>query len=285
MGRTTVAAAVATAAATRGRRVLLAEFEEPSHVHSSPLAGCFGRTVFPRDPTPVADRIWGLTLESERGTELFLTSVFKVQLLARMTLRMPALRRMLHAGPSFHEMGILYHLLHALQEQLPSGEPRFDLVVLDMPATGHTLALTGLPAILLRLVSRGPIAEALRAGLTIFTDPRQCAACVVTLPEPLPVSECVDLLAGLRESATPVGAVVANRVLPDPFTAAEHDVLDDLLVGGPVRGLTQVDRIRRAAWSLDRLARSVDVPVVPVLESDEPEPFRAVARQILAEAR
>jgi anion-transporting ArsA/GET3 family ATPase len=279
-----------------GRRVLLAEFEEPSDFHRSPLATCFGTPRFPRSPRHLAldgeplpkvkegPGIWGVTLQSETGTELFLTSLFKVPALARLALRTPALRRLLHAGPSFHEMGLFYHLLHELRACGPDGVPLYDLVVIDMPATGHTLALTGLPAILLRLVARGPIADALRAGQAILNDPLQTAACVVTLPEPLPVSECVELLDGLRLTSMPVGVVIANRVPQDPFSAEEHAALDEILTGIQPRGLTLLDRIRRAGTSLETLRGLVDAPLFLVREVAGDDPFRAVSAQLVEEA-
>lgn len=284
VGRTTVAAALAHAAARLGRKVLLAEFEEPAHFHSSALAACFGRNLFPGEPTAVAPGVWGITLQSELGTEIFLTSLFRVPALARLALRLPALRRMLHAGPSFHELGLLYHMLHHIQATRFDGSPTWDLLILDMPATGHTLALTGLPTILLRLVQRGPIADLLRVGQRIFQDPRQASACVVTLPEPLPVSECLDLLEGLQMTSIPVGVVVANRVPQDPFTLEERGALDQMLAGQVPLGLSQVDRIRRADSSLGRLRASIQVPLVAVGEVQGSDVVGPVSRQLLGEA-
>lgn len=200
-----------------------------------------------------------------------------------MALRLPALRRMLHSGPSFHELGLFYHLLHELQARNSEDELRYDLVVIDMPATGHTLSLTGLPAILLRLVAHGPIADALRTGQAILNDPRQTAACVVTLPEPLPVSECLELLEGLQRTSIPMGVVIANCVPEDPFTAQEHLAIDDLLAERQPRGFTLLNRIRRSDSALDTLKRSLDIPLLLVKEVAGPEPFRSVARQLLGE--
>jgi anion-transporting ArsA/GET3 family ATPase len=283
VGRTTVAAAVARAGAAAGRRVLLAEFDEPSHVRRSPLAACFGQVVLPSEPTPLEEGIWGVTLDSDLGIQLFLESVFKVPLLARLAMRLPALRRLFHSGPSFHEMGLLYHMLYSIRQQRPDGSLRYELLVLDMPATGHTLAITGLPAILLRLVRRGPIAETLKAGLAVFSDPRQAAAWVVTLPEPLPVSECLDLLAGLRRTDISVGLVIANRVPRDPFTPEEHQALDEILVHGQPRGLTGLERIRRAEGALERLGLALEIPLLRVAEVEGGEPHVGVSRQLVAE--
>jgi len=263
--------------------VLLAEFEEPTSFRASPLAACFDQDLFPGKPKQVAENIWAATLQCDLGNELFLTSLFKIPALSRLALRTPALRNMLHSGPSFHELGLFYHLLTLLQAEVEEGEPRFEQVVLDMPATGHTLALTGLPAIMLRLVTRGPIARALRAGQAILNDPQQSAACVVTLPEPLPVSECLELVQGLRRTNMVVGEVIVNRIPHDPFLPEERPALDELLAARPVRGLTLVERIRRARGSLGRLERSLDVPLIRLPELTEPDPSRSIAELLLAE--
>mgnify|MGYP002639818375 CR=1 FL=1 len=283
VGRSTMAAAMALAASQQGKKVLLAEFEEPAGFRASPLAALFGQAIFASSPQRIAEGIHGVTIQSELGIELFLTGLFKIPALSRLALRTPALRNMLRAGPSFHEMGLFYHMLAQIRERDSGGDNRFDLMIVDMPATGHALALTGLSSILLDLVRRGPIADALRDGRSVFYDPAQCAACVVTLPEPLPVSECLELIEGLRQSEMAVGAVVANRVPGDPFTQAEREALDAMLEGKLVRGHTIVERIKRAEGSMARLRAAVHVPLLLVPDLDEDSPFRAVAEHLLRE--
>ncbi len=280
VGRTTVAASLAKVAAQRGKKVLLGEFEEPTGFRSSPLAACFGRSVFPTTPLKIAEGVHGMTIESELGMEFFLTGLFKVPALSRLALRTPALRNMLRAGPSFHEMGLFHHMLTQLEEQDGEGHNRFDLMVVDMPATGHALALTGLSSILLDLVSRGPIAQALRDGRAIFYDPKQCVACVVTLPEPLPVSEGLELIEGLHRTEMGVGAVVANRIPVDPFTPEERVAVDEILEGHQPRGLTLVERIRRAEGSMERLEGSLDLPLIRLMEVDEDDVIGGITLQL-----
>ena len=60
--------------------------------------------------------------------------------------------KFLVAAPSMHEMGLYYHLMMQLYAKNQDGEDLYDFVVIDMPATGHTLALTSLPEILLQLI-------------------------------------------------------------------------------------------------------------------------------------
>lgn len=285
VGRTTVSAALARAAALQGKRVLVAEIEEPATQAQSTLARMFGREVLPNRPTLLAPGIHGVMLATEEGTEQFLGDVFRVQTLARLALRNAALRRLLHAAPSFHEMGVYYHLLHLLRQLQADGKPRWDLLVVDMPATGHTLALTALPDILLRLVRRGPIATALREGQGWLNNPKTGGALVVTIPEPLPVTESIELSEGLRATHMNVVATIANKVPVDPFSPEERAALEDLLPPGPMTGKEELARIERARISLERLRSSTAPPVlaVPTFPVDGPAATEAMARYFLGE--
>ncbi len=264
VGRTTVSAALARAAAAAGKRVLVTEIEEPATQAQSTLARMFGREVLPLRPTLLAPGIHGVMLATEEGTEQFLTDVFRIETLARLALRNAALRRLLHAAPSFHEMGVYYHLLHLIRQLQPDGRPRWDFIVVDMPATGHTLALTALPDILLRLVKRGPIATALREGQGWLNNPATGGALVVTIPEPLPVTESIELADGLRATKMSVVATIANKVPVDPFTAEERAALAELLPPGPLAGKEELARIERSRTSLERLKALTAPPVIAV---------------------
>lgn len=285
VGRTTLTAALARVAARSGKRVLVAEIEEPSRQGASRLAQIFGTELFGPSPRRLEDNTWGVALQARAGTEAFLTSLFRVPALSRLALRTPALIRLLEAGPSFHEMGIFNHFLSLVDALRPNGQPRFDLLLLDMPATGHALALTGLPDILLRLVPTGPIAKRLRAGQALMSNPRRALGVVVTLPEPLPVSESEELAAGLEDTGVQVGAVLANRVPTDPFTPDERAALAQLDLGPDTLGWAATQRAERAEASLTRLRGHFSAPVIEVPEVLEEDPMPQIVSALAKVAR
>ncbi len=206
VGRSSLTAAIGTIAQRRGVRVLVTEIGDDPKDYS-PLARQFGLDRLPAAPEKIANGIDGALLLARSGQELFLRSVLRSSTLARAAISSESLRRLLSAGPSFKEMGVFFQLLTYLRMERSEGEPLYNLILVDMPATGHTLSLTGLPDMLLRLLPRGPIAEALREGQSYLNDPKKAAAYVVTLPETLPVSECLELLEGLKKTQMPTGAV------------------------------------------------------------------------------
>lgn len=276
VGRSTVAAAISMAAARAGKRVLVTEIAE-SHEGDrpvydySPLARLFGRERLPDRKEEIMPGIWGSLLLPLKGHELFLTSVFRISAIAKAALHSEALRRLFQAAPSLREIGVFYCLLSFLREKRADGAPVNELIVVDMPATGHTLALTGLPRILISMVSRGPIADSLREGQEYLTDPVQSATYVVTLPETLPVSETIELLEGLKKANMPVGGVILNQVQQDPFTADERARLNELIDGARDRGDTVLGEqsfryFEEARRETERLLREISVPLIRLPE-------------------
>jgi len=196
-----------------------------------------------------------------------------------------ALRRLLSAGPSFKEMGVFFQLLTLLRAKNSAREPENQLVLIDMPATGHTLSLTGLPELLLRLVPRGPIAAALREGQSYLNDPLLGAAWVVTIPETLPVSECLELLEGLARTGMPTGGVLMNRIPVDPFSQAERAALESPLARVNPLGAEGFRRPVLARREIARLREGTKISIVEVPElSHASELIKGIADVLEREA-
>jgi len=265
VGRSSVAAALSQLARSRGRRVLVTEIGDAPEDYS-PLARNFGRDRLPLHPEPLEAGIQGVLLLARSGQEQFLRSVLRSGALARAALRSDALRRLLSAGPSFREMGVFFQLLGLLRAARPDGTPEHELILVDMPATGHTLSLTGLPDLLLKLVPGGPIAESLREGQGYLNDPERAAAWLVTLPETLPVSECLELIDGLTASRMPIGGVLLNRIPQDPFTPAERALLGSALARRDVLGRESFQRALKTQREQQRLLAGTSLPVFALPE-------------------
>ena len=154
VGRSTLTAALAHAAQRAGKRVLLTEVADGGEDYS-PLAQRFELNQLPRKAASIAPSIMGSQLLSDTGIELFFVSVLRSALLARTALGFEPLRRLFSAAPSLREMGTFFHLLTYLRAEQSPGHSLYELILVDLPATGHTLALTRLPDVVLRLVTRG----------------------------------------------------------------------------------------------------------------------------------
>lgn len=269
VGKTTVAASIAKCAAAHGKRVLCAEMvgggENARAEVTSALAQAFGRKELDDQPMDIAPNLRAVALSPSLGHQKFLRDVLPMRLLADTAMRSAAIRRFLSAAPTFPEMGVLYRLLELVRQTRRDGTFEHDLLVVDLPATGHALALAQIPASLLRVIPSGPIATAVREGLALLQDPMRTGAVVVTLPETLPVSEAIELCAGIEQNAIPLAQVFVNRVPYDPFTEEEREAVRTLLDGRPpTLGERTMERIDRSRVSLARLSKVVRVPIAPV---------------------
>jgi anion-transporting ArsA/GET3 family ATPase len=268
VGRTTVTAALARAAVERGRRVLVADIGEPQEAQC-PLALALQQEKLSASPQPVAPGLRACHINARRGQELFFTSILNFPSLVKVALGSKALRKFLDAAPSFEEMGQFYHLLRLLQQEHPEGGPEHELIIVDMPATGHALALTELPRILERLIPGGPIHQLLQAGQDYIHEPELCVALVVTLPEMLPISEALELVVGLRRTEIAVGGVILNRVPSDPFSAEERDLLDTLLAEQRLYGSIQYHRLSSSLRACQRLYTEANFPTMEIGEHSQ----------------
>lgn len=279
VGRSTVTAALAMQAQREGIRVLVCDIGDAPEDYS-PLAKHFGRDRLPQHVQTLAQGVRGVVLLARSGQEMFLRNVLHSSVLSRAALSSDALRKLLSAGPSFREMGVFFQLLNYLRETRTDGTPEYQLILIDMPATGHTLSLTGLPELLLKLVPRGPIAESLREGQRYLNDPKLAAAWVVAIPETLPVSECLELLDGLKKTSMPTGGVILNRIPADPFSPEERTALEPLLASNEYLGTESFRKPLLAARETVRLRRGTSLPIFPIPEFPQADLVNSVSKAL-----
>lgn len=266
VGKTTVAAGLARRAAQLGKRVLAAEvsYETDS---PTPLADVLGVERASEEPISLGNNLSLVLLTPHAGHLHFLRDALPMRMLADAAMKSAAIRRFLLAAPSLAEMGVLYRILDLLRRTRSDGSFEFDLIVVDLPATGHALGLAQVPSAILKVVRAGPIHDAVKEGLKLLTDAKQTGALLVTLPETLPVSEAIELARGIALHRIPLAGVVVNRVPRDPFSAAERASIDAM--GIDVRhviGARTIPRIDRAKESLARLESELHMRPVALAE-------------------
>ena len=270
VGKTTFAAALARAAVVSGQRVLLAEVEvspDEKQEGPSPLATLVGVHAPGPRITEVSPNLSFIRLSAVEGQRLFLRDVLPLRVMADAAMRTRALRRFLEAAPALREMGILYQMLHLIRRTRPDGSPLYPLCILDLPATGHALALAALPDALMSVIPGGPIGRSAREGLGLLRDPGLTGALLVTLPEPLPVSETLELAAAIQRHRIPLAASVLNRVPENPFSPDGRAAVERLLdTHGPHRGQRALARLDRARAAEARLAGNLPAPLLTVPE-------------------
>jgi len=287
VGKTTVTAALARLAAASGKRVLAAEVsyesprddEQADAALTSPLAGALGTQPLGDEPRRIAGTLFASRLSPLAGHLQFLRDTLPVRLLADAAMRSAAVRRFFHAAPTLAELGIVYRLLDLLRET-SAGAPHWQLVVCDLPATGHALALAQVPQTLASVLRSGPIHAAAQEGLRVLRDRAHTTSVLVSLPDPLPVSEALELHEGLRKLSIDCARVVLNRMPPNPFTPEERAAVARIVKDGArTLGARRIPRIDRAEAARARLVRELRLPVSAVHELDE-DVVAGVAREL-----
>lgn len=224
VGKTTVVATLAARFARAGKRVLVAETSPKEH-----LSTLFGRPNLPTQVTELMPRLFGVLLDSDVALHEYGTIVLKSERLVSALFDNKLVRGFFQGAPGLKEWAALGKAWYHSTEQLADGSPRFDVVILDAPATGHGLDMLRVPKTIVELAPPGVLRTDAERAWAQFRDPAQSGVVVVTLPEEMPVNESVELCAALRDELTlPLSAVVVNQVVPQVFAAAEREALCNL---------------------------------------------------------
>jgi hypothetical protein len=243
VGKTAVAAALATVAARRGKRTVVAEVALRDDVSRSVGAGVDTISI---DPQQAMEMYLSDQLASPLAEVLKSSRVFGY--LAAAT---PGMRELLTVGK-------LWEL--AQDERRVEGEEPYDLVVVDAPATGHGLALLDAPRTFAGVAAAGPVARQARIIHGTLTDRSLTGIVAVATPEEMPVNE----VAFLRDELGPrLDLVVANGVRPDRFTAAEAERLSRAEDDAARAALSTHARARAQREQLDRLGADAELPFAP----------------------
>jgi anion-transporting ArsA/GET3 family ATPase len=219
VGKSVVGAALALAARERGKRVLLVEVEAP-HEAARYLGGrASGGAV--REVLP---GLFTLNLDPKGAMEEYVRATVRVELLARKVLDSPLYHRFFAAAPGLPELITLGKVM-VLEGETTGwrGRPRFDLIVLDAPATGHGLAFLKVPLAASRAVPVGPVGHNARRILALLRDPARTALGVVAIPEEMAVVEALEFhrLATEELGITP-RAIFLNGCHERRFTEAQE---------------------------------------------------------------
>lgn len=205
VGTTSVAAALATAAARAGQSVLLCEVE-PS--------GGAGPAVGIDHPgyDPETTRTPGLSVMS-MNTERSVRDFVKIMTRVPLPVDSGPLARILDfvasAAPGVREILTVGKLAHEVRER------HYDLVVMDGPPTGHIVGHLAATEGIIEIAGNGLLGRQAVWMRKILHDPAITGAVVCATPEELPVSEALDLVARLDdETGVEVAAVVLNSVRP-----------------------------------------------------------------------
>ena len=283
VGKTVTTAALALFAFRRRKRVLVVELSPYGRLRE--LLG--GPEPSP-EPAEIQPHLELVRIEPRRALEDFLQGVLPIRAFRQRLLQSRSFSILAAAAPGIEEFLALAKIaeFEAMRIRLRR-RPRYDLVIVDAPATGHSLALLSTAKTLMEMLPIGPIGKTAEEVNRLLVDSRRTAAVIVTIPEEMAVNETIEISSGLsRSGALTVGPVIANAVWPDRFTADEARWLMSSALDGSdalvAAGRYHVEKRRRAEEQLARLrtelrVEPVELPFVVNATLDRPHLRRLVA--------
>lgn len=287
VGKTTVTAALARAAADQGLTPLVIELEGKSG-----LAAVYGR-----DPLDYTEQVLA-EADAEAGTgevrartltpDDALIEYLQESGLKRLSKRLVSsgvVDMVATAIPGIRDIVVLGKVKQIERAMAAGAEGMPDLVLIDAPAAGHAISFLRSAQGLIDAVRVGPIRSQAIEVQAMLSDPSRTQVVLVTLPEETPVNELVETAFDLEEEiGLSLGPVVVNGLYPplaglgtDPAEAAEAAGAD--LADGEAEALAaaadfRTHRVALQAEQVERLAESLPLPQVrlPYLFEAEPDP-------------
>jgi len=212
VGKSTVAAALALDAVRRKKRVLLVglDFDDRGRTIAG-LAPARGS-----EPVEALPGLFRLNVDGKSALEEYLHLIIPVRRVLRAVFESKVYQYFVAAAPGLKELMAIGKIWYEVDRG------RWDLVLVDSPATGHALQYLRMPKTAYEAFNTGLVHREAKRVWSLLSDPAATAVSVVTVAEELPVNETIAICKQVQgELALPPGALFVNRFHAAKFSAAE----------------------------------------------------------------
>jgi len=214
VGKSTLSASLAIAAAENGRRTLLMETDA-----RSPIAATLG--IAPSfAPARVSDRLFAMILDGARALDEYLTLVLPGRAVLRAVFSSRLYQFFVQAAPGLRELMMLGKVYYEVSRNDP-GAQRWDLVILDAPASGHALSLLRMPTAARATFGNSIVGQEAENIRRMLHDRELCGLVEVATPETMAVAEAMETRRALASAGFHSAAIFLNRAFGVGFDSAD----------------------------------------------------------------
>jgi anion-transporting ArsA/GET3 family ATPase len=271
-------------AAAEGKRTIVCEVSSQENA-----SRMFAHTEVGFHEVEMEENLWSISIDPDESMREYVLLQLKVRAMRDMLFRSRIFNYLAAATPGLKELvtiGKIWELAQ-LDRKVKSGR-KYDLVIVDAPATGHGIGFLQTPRTFAAIARVGPIHSQAQQLDRLITDQEHTGVAIVALPEEMPVNESATLERDLRDDVgVAVDRVYMNGLYPERFSGEEAKQLaglaaesDDGLLAAARAGLSEHNRARSQRAQLARLRRRVEAPVKTLPFLFEPDLGIEGARQL-----
>jgi len=284
VGKTTVAVALGLRAAAAGKRTIVCEVSSQENA-----SRMFAHTEVGFHEVEMEENLWSISIDPDESMREYVLLQLKVRAMRDMLFRSRIFNYLAAATPGLKELVTIGKIWELAQpdRKVKSGR-KYDLVIVDAPATGHGIGFLQTPRTFAAIARVGPIHSQAQQLDRLITDREHTGVAIVALHEEMLVNESATLEQDLLDDVgVAVDRVYMNGLYPERFSGEEAEQLaglaDDPDAGlrAAVRaGLSEHNRARSQRAQLARLRRRVETPVKTLPFLFEPDLGPEAARRL-----
>jgi anion-transporting ArsA/GET3 family ATPase len=274
VGKSLVSAAIASANARAGKKVLLVEIGETSYYKDFWRLGSVGH-----EPLRVK---YGFDLalwSAETCLHEYVLFYLRMERVYKLFFENKVMRALINVAPGLSEIAILGKITSGLRKVGPP--MHYDVIVVDCYATGHALALLNAPKGMMEAIRIGPMGTQSREMEKVISDPKLTAYVAATLLEEMPVTETLEFSQSLLNLVGQRPEIIANKTIEMPVSKNELGLLREVPgVDEFVRYLTAVSG-RQAEYAAQLCVNQKTLPTIPLIFSPEADVLVGAATDAL----
>ncbi len=287
VGKSTVSIALGIRAALEGKRTIVVEVASTENT-----SRIFHQEDVGYKEVEVANDLWAISIDPDDSMREYVLLQLKVRAMRDLLFRSRMFTYLADATPGLNELVTIGKIWELAQpdRKIKHGR-KYDLVIVDSPATGHGISFLQTPRTFANIARVGPMHTQARELEEMICDHSMTGSVIVSLPEEMPVNETASLESELiGDIGVSVDRVIMNALYPERFAESDMSDLKPLLKSDDPElraahraALSQSRRTAAQTEQFDRLKEMVSTPISTLPFVFEPELTLKAARRLAEE--